>query len=132
MTTPLDFDNLEPGFSFTPVRLTVPRAMLAAYDRALGRAPRESLALPPALLAVLARRSYLNARSMPAGAVLLRQDLSWEQIAWAEEEIDGQAVVLERSESGGRRAVTLRSHLRCARGEPLASATAKIAWPPRA
>lgn len=133
MTAPLDFDKLEPGFSFAPVQLWVSRAMLRAYDRALGRpSRRSSLEVPPALLAVLARRSYLDRHSMPPGGVLLRQGLSWERVAWAGEEITGQAVVLERSEAQGRRAVTLRSILRTARGERLATATVKIGWPERA
>ncbi|HEX5712440.1 MAG TPA: MaoC family dehydratase [Solirubrobacterales bacterium] len=107
--------------------------MLRAYDRALGRSRRgSSLAVPPALLAVLTRRSYLSRHSMPPGGVLLHQGLSWERIAWAGEEITGQAVVLDRSEDHGRRAVTLRSVLRTARGELLATATVKIGWPERA
>lgn len=133
MTTTLDFDKLEPGFSFAPVQLCVSRAMLRAYDRALGRPRRgPSLAVPPALLAVLTRRSYLSRHSMPPGGVLLRQGLAWERVAWAGEEISGRAVVLGRSEERGRRAVTLRSVLRGARGELLATATVKLGWPERA
>jgi acyl dehydratase len=129
MTTPLDFDKLEPGFGFAPVRMLVSRPMLRSYALVLGREQQESLAVPPALLAVLARRAYLSRNSMPPGGVLLRQDLAWERVAWAGEEIHGQATVLERSRDGRRRAVTLRSVLRSTGGDVLATATAKLGWP---
>lgn len=132
MTAPLEFDKLEPGFSFTPVQLSVTRAMLRAYDRVVGRPRRDSLAVPPPLLAVLARRSYLSSHSMPPGGVLLRQGLAWRRLAFAGEEILGRAVVLERSEVGERRAVTIRSVLHGAGGARVATATAKLGWPERA
>jgi hypothetical protein len=129
MTPPLEFDKLEPGFGFAPVRLRVTRSMLRAYELVVGEERRSSLAVPPALLAVLARRAYLGRGTMPAGAVLLKQSLSWERVAWVGEELYGRATVLERSELGSRRAVVLRSVLRAADGSLLGTTTAKLGWP---
>jgi acyl dehydratase len=130
MTAPLDFDKLEPGFTFAPVRERISAAMLREYDLAVGRATT-STRVPPALLTVLARRAYLAEAPMPPGGLLLRQELSWRRALRIDEEIEGRAAVLAREGTGERRSVAIRSALHDPAGTLFATATAKIAWPPK-
>jgi hypothetical protein len=120
------FDDLHPGYRFAPTSATFSATDVTAYVAATGD-DRELYArvLPAGMSLVLARLGYLVA--LPAGAVMLRQSISWLAPAVVGTPIDVESVVRER-EAASRRSITFETTLRQG-GAAVARLSVKVGWP---
>lgn len=126
----LTFEALRRSPGFPEFALRYSDADLELYRDTIGdpQAGADGV-LPPAFAAIFGRQAYLRDHRMPAGGVLLAQDIHWLRPARIDEDLLVRARAVEtREHDDGRRVVVFETTAR-QQGVVVARVWIKVGWP---
>ena len=139
---PLRFGDLRAGFAFGPVEVTVTPAFVDEYVAITGddlsiyhsaeaarTAGFDGPVMPPGLLGVLARATYLARRRMLPGGLMVAQSYALHEPILVGESLALSAYVTKHDAMDPKRRVDLRCLIEATTG-PAATVTIVARWPP--
>lgn len=143
-TPPLRFSDLQAGMKFKPLKVRTSASLVERYIVLTGddlpiyrdnsyakESGLDSPVLPPSLLGVFARQSYLGDHRMLPGGIMTSQTFELHRPVPVGATVTLRAEVLEHDSSDPKRRVQLRCRLSTVDGL-VATVTINILWPTEA